>query len=331
MTKRQSTKRRSKVQVKTTALARRPVGGELPGARLMRRLAVDVLPAERPTTAVTLSEETVLGDLGLVEIKLTEKEEAVLAELVHVDDVRMKPSGQPYLSHPSYTAWFNRAFGRLGWSVRPAAKASKTERGVIVPYLLYIHGQPAAFAMGEQDYHESNREQSYGDAIEATVGSALRRLAKRMGVGLELWDKAWLDRYVSEHCVKVKCVSDKRGTEYLWRRKVDPKFWNEAGVVRQGEQDEDVAPAQRRAAPAPPGPTIARPAGTHGKSGEPVTEAQLRRLWVIVRNSGRSEEVIKAWLVTRYGISSSKEIRRDQYDAVCQAIEADGPLPAGRG
>jgi len=148
--------------------------------------------------AGVLGDEAAVGALGQVGVKLTDAEEAILSEPVNPRDVSFKPAKRgepptiPYLSHPVYTRWFNRAFGRLGWAIVPKSKPIKNGDVIMCPYMLYIHGQPAAFAWGEQDYFPNNSQQTYGDAVESTVASALRRCAKRLGVGLELWDKAWL-------------------------------------------------------------------------------------------------------------------------------------------
>jgi hypothetical protein len=281
----------------------------------------------------TLGEEAALGALGLVEIKLTDAEEAILAQPVPVTAVLIKPTGQPYLSHPSYTQWFNRAFGRLGWAIVPKAKPRMADKTISCPYILYIHGKPAAFALGEQEYHESNKEQTYGDAYEATVASALRRCAKRLGVGLELWDRTWLQTFIDQHCVKVWCGDDPKPK---WRRRQDPPFWNEktaAGrkeqsTVRHEANDDDQRREQRR----PPS------AGHDGRGDELITQAhvdaagvkklgQVERLGIILRNSGRDVMQFKMWLVRNYNIDSRKLIKRRDYDAICAAIEAPGELP----
>lgn len=269
-----------------------------------------------------LTEEIAIGTLGKFEITFSAAEEMVLAEKVDVNLVQIKPSGQPYLSHPAYTTWFNRAFNRGGWSLVPIAKPAKTDSGVAVPYLLYVHGKPAAFAMGEGDYKENNREQTWGDALEATVASGLRRCAKRLGVGLELWDRRWLNRFITEHCVLVK-VNGRHGLERQWRRVDDPEL---RGEIAAGKDDGggDVREAQR-AAPAtsrfPPR------SSTEHRGDRPITEKQVGRLWTIVQHAGRTHEEVNGWLKARYGWTSSKQITMDAYDRIVRAIEARGELP----
>lgn len=276
------------------------------------------LASSAPSPAIeALSEAIALGSLGLVEVKLTQAEELILAEPVNVADILIKPTGQPYISHPAYTKWFNRAFGRLGWALVPRAKPALSENGVLVPYVLYIHTQPAAFAIGEQDYHGNNREQTYGDAIESTVASGLRRCAKRMGVGLELWDKRFINKFIREHCI---CVLRTSKNERAWRRVDDDPFFDEAGNAKEGE---DVRPAQRQESRFPP-----RSSTTH-RDGRIITEKQLKRLWVILRNSWRPDAEVKEWLASRFKISSTKLITQDIYEQICTAIEARGELPPG--
>jgi Mitochondrial genome maintenance MGM101 len=321
----------------STALARRQT------LSLTVRDPTRRLPAAAPpidAAAVnTLGEEAATGALGLADVKLSTAEERVLSEAVLESEVRIKPTGQPYLSHPSYTKWFNRAFGRLGWAIVPRSKPVKSGNSVVCPYMLYIHGQPAAFAMGEQEYHESNKEQTYGDALEATVASALRRCAKRLGVGLELWDKRWIDTFMATHGVLVNIETTYQGERKVkkqWRRKDDPPFWNEI----KGKRTDEPEPAQRREAPRPAVSSEASrqvhpPAATRKPevsktptlSQRTITPAQVTRLWTIANNAGRNKDEIKAWLLRRYNYGSTTDISIDLYEGIVAMLEAPGKLP----
>lgn len=309
----------------TTALARRvPDVGKIIRARPVRRRPIADL------ISTVLTEDANLGALGLVEVKLTPAEEAICNEPVDVSKVLIKPTGQPYLPHAEYTRWMNRAFGRLGWSMVPRSKPLANGVGtgrvlVTIPYILYIHGKPAAFAIGEQEYYESNKEQTYGDAAEATVASALRRCMKRLGVGLELWDKAFLNAFVDEHCVRVEV--DQRGERSdKWRRLTDPPFWNEIGPggQRPAADTRGSAPAQRRDA-----------SSWQHRNDAPISEPQHRRLWVYINNSGRDDDQVKQWIRLEYGVELShkydkepKHITRADYDGIIAAIEdSNKPLP----
>ena len=298
-----------------------------------------MLPA--PELALnTLGEEATLGALGLVEVKLTAAEEMVLSSPVDTSQVLMKPTGQPYLSHPTYTRWFNQAFGRLGWAIVPRSKPMRTEKSVVCPYVLYIHGQPAAFAMGEQEYFENNREQTYGDALEATVASALRRCAKRLGVGLELWDKRWLNRFIAEHCIRVKVTNKDGSFKNLWRRRDDPPLPFEAGRSRpqehQAQETEYYEPnippqifRDHTTKPSRPSPEKPKPEIPRGASvGQAISDKQRARLFVIMKKSGRDEKQFRDWLWKRYQIDSTKKISRANYDEIVAFVESPAPLMA---
>jgi hypothetical protein len=281
----------------STALVRRKT------TAIARPAKVEVLPALGPGSYTVAADGSLqLGALGLVELKFTAEEERVLARPVEPSMVSWRaakkdgPAIIPYLSHPVYTRWFNEAFGRAGWTLVPIGKPVKTEQNVVlIPYVLHIHGKPVAFAYGEQEYFdrkasgEDNRSQSYGDVIESTVASALRRCAKHLGVGLELWDKAWIE-------------SLKGGT-----RRPPPAQPRQASPSTTAPRDE--------------------PHSQHAKEEEPITDPQRKRLWVIIRNSGRQDHEVKMWLKLKFGIDSSKAIKRKDYDYVCKSIEHPGALP----
>ncbi len=321
----------------TPKRAKRKAPARRPSTALVRREpTVPVVQAE-PVPERILSTGTHLGELGLVEIKLSPQEEQILDERVDETRVRIKPDGSVYLPHADYTRWFNRAFGRGGWGIVPVGLPAMASRTVVCPYVLYIHGKPAAFAQGEQEYFEGNKNQSYGDALESTVASALRRCSKRLGVALELWDREWGLEWRSRYAVAVKVTAIKQdGTKYpktQWRRVQDPPLpFEQRGHVHEEPQPDDdygapapgpSAPRQQSHASAP----APESGGHHAHAGEPITQKQRQRFVMIVRNSGRDEQKVLEWLERAYCYKGSKDIRRDDYDRICRTVEAEGELP----
>lgn len=330
------TKLKPKMRIKmkarpvTRAVATRPKSKPRSTSTALVKAAPVILPA--PVADRTITDGISLGQLGLVEVKLTEAEEKTLAVPVAIDDVLIKPTkdGQVYVPHIKYTGLLNRAFGRLGWALVAVGAPKKTEKGVVVPYILYIHGQPVAFAWGEQDYHEDNKEQSYGDAIESTVAYGLRRTAKRIGIWLELWDRAWTRAFLREHGVRVRLKPGPKAREgdkprYVWRRRDDEPFWNEEeGSAKRSEsrqRKQETRPDRK-----PP------PAGVDGKESETISigtaeqPGQWFRLWQIIRRVGRTDLEVQNFLKAKYGVTSSKEIKRKDYDDIVRAIESRRPL-----
>jgi hypothetical protein len=337
--------KKAKTKVKT-----RPRSAPASQSQALMRVKVNdpnnLLIAPDVVHGVVLSEQPTIGNHGTVELKLSEAEELELAKPVDAATVLIKPTGQPYLPHRIYTLWFNRAFGRFGWSLVPRATpvmkpitdkvdketgeaGSKGRHLVLVPYSLNIHGHTVAFAWGEQEYNESNAEQTYGDAVESTVANALRRCAKRIGVGLELWDKDWLERWRDEHAVQVWIKGYGQQKNYKrWRRKVDKplpfEVTGKASSNNTPDADFDEVPppgdeSRRRARPRPP-------AGNDGNGNEKITKPQRQRLATIASKAGRDQNDVRLWLKAKWKVNSSADILRKDYDQVCRELEARGPL-----
>lgn len=267
-------------------------------------------------------DDIMLGQLGLVSPTLTVEQERVLSEPPPVARVRFLPQRHPvmFLAHTEYTRLLNRAFGRFGWALVPIGRPSfdAEKRCIVCPYVLHINGAPVAAAWGQQEYHASNADQTFGDAVESTVASALRRCCKRIGVWLELWDYDWRERMTRELGVCVT-VTSRDGKELKsWRRKDDAPFWNEQQSSRRQ------APAPR---PAPPAQT---PKSDNPEGDKPITPAAAKKLWDTAKRMRRSVPEVAVWLTARYGVAGSAELKRQDYNAIIAALEAPGPLQLPR-
>jgi len=328
MSKTQAKKSAAKAKP-STALARRPVVAA-PSSEVHlvindpKRMLPEVLPPEHALVMNELGDDASVGSLGMTEVKLTAREEAELSRPVNLDDVLIKPDGVPYLSHPAYTKWFNAAFGRLGWALVPKARPAVTGKLVTVPYLLFVHGHAVAFAIGEQDYYPENRRQTFGDAVESTVASALRRCAKRLGVGLELWDKAFLADFMETRCVQVKVRAKDGSIDQQWRRKTDRPLPFEQGEHTPRLNQRDERPLAENKAPTPGRPERVEPGTT--AVDDRITQAQRQRLATIASKAGRHDADVRLWLKKVWKVGSSKEIKKQDYNAICAALEAKGPL-----
>jgi hypothetical protein len=304
-------------------------------ARLKSATKVEVLPPaplEKALESRTLTDVAQLGELGFHPLELSEKAETILAEPVDEARVLVLPSGAVYYPHIEYTRWFNRGFGRGAWAVVPAAKPTLTpvpnsDKKFLVTqlFVLFVHGKPIAQATGEGVYHENNKEQTHADVVEALNASALRRLAKRLGVGLELWDRAWGRRWQAAHAVKVWVENENRPQ---WRRRDEPPLKGEKGPAGErslqdgqpGDQGGQSAPRARGGRE--PQQTDTRPItkGTREKPG------QVERLWAIVKTAGRDREELKGYLRITLGIESTSAIQRGQYEQVIRDIQKPGPM-----
>jgi len=289
---------------KTTALARRP-----------KVLTAELVPANGATDRV-VSVGFRLDTFGLVELKATNAEEKVLAREPRADDVLIKPTGQPYIPHAVYTKWLNEAFGRGSWQLVAVGLPALAEKSVVCPYILYVHTRPIAMGHGEQEYFPTNRDQTYGDALESTYASALRRCCKHLGIGIELWDRAWLSAWKSKNAVQVRVeVSRKQDdgswkkTEAVqWRRKLDEPLKGELGTRNATRKESSVE---------------------HADIDKSISEPKRDRFWKIARRMGRNEADIKHWLKTHYQIDRTDQITNRHYDKIVTVLERPGDLPNG--
>lgn len=283
-------------------------------------------PAPTIPDRVISGEDIQLGQLGLVAPELTPEQETKLSRPAPVEWLRVKPNGAVYVSHPQLTALMNDTFGRFKWALLPASRPALSESGngrkqVTAFYVLHINGQPVASAVGEQDYSDKNPEQSYGDAAEGTVASALRRCLKRIGVFPELWDRDYTAKFLREHCTQVQVKDWSGKIKDQWRLKSSEPLKGE--LAHRSEQK-----GENRYAPG----TVAPP-GAHDADTEPITRQQQQRLFTILKGKARTEADLKAYLETKYRIQSTGDIQRRDYDTVIRWIEAPvnavKQLPAG--
>lgn len=284
---------------------------------LVRSVKPDVIvrAKELVTTGRTVTEGFNLDTIGLVTLKTSPEQEKILSREPDVKEIDVLPDGAAYLPHPVYTRWLNEAFGRGGWQVVAASKPALIEHTVVVKYLLYVDGKPVALVDGKQEYHPTNRNQDYGDVLEATRSNALRRGTKHLGIGLQLWDKRFCAAWRREHCVQVTVKGRKKndnnewvdGVSTQWRRKDAEPL---KGEVAQGR-------AERKE----------HPQAEHADIDEFISKPKRERFWRIARRVGRNEEAIKVWLKTTYGIANTSAIKNRDYDKIVSILEAPGELP----
>jgi phage recombination protein Bet len=94
-----------------------------------------------------------------------------------------------------------------------------------------------------------------------------------------------------------------------------------AGLYEVAELDQaarpgDTAPLSALANPVELPPQ--RRSTTNGRS--TISDAQVKRLWVIARNAGWHEDEVRAHL-KKYGYEHTAEILKDQYEQICSELE----------
>lgn len=94
-----------------------------------------------------------------------------------------------------------------------------------------------------------------------------------------------------------------------------------------GQQESNGTPPplrkpQRTTTPTPPAPRP--PATGAGAASDTISDPQRKRLYAIYKSTGISDSEMKGHLMQAYGIDTTAEIKRSDYDAICQWAESGG-------
>lgn len=108
------------------------------------------------------------------------------------------------------------------------------------------------------------------------------------------------------------------------------------GLVSEGEDDDGNAASQGHQAPAKASNGAPKPSqapstalsGASASSGNTITEGQGKRLYAIWKGAKYEDKEVQAWLNTKYGFNSTREITRDVYQEICETLEKGEPLGA---
>lgn len=63
---------------------------------------------------------------------------------------------------------------------------------------------------------------------------------------------------------------------------------------------------------------------TGGAGGGLISEAQAKRLWALSKEHGVTSEQLKTYLKNTYKIEHSKEIKKEQYEKICEWVQKGG-------
>jgi len=150
-------------------------------------------------------------------VELTEEQKKILYAPIDEALISIKPTGIVYLSWSFYATRLKDAFG-MQWAIIPNGMPQMQNNLVVWGFYLYIKGSLMGFAIGEQNYIESNKEMSYTDACEGAKSNALMRLCKEIGIGLELWQQEYVSKWKEKYAIK---VFDNYKKKEIWKKKTD--------------------------------------------------------------------------------------------------------------
>jgi hypothetical protein len=134
-------------------------------------------------------------------LELTKEQNDILFAPLKDNEIYIKPDGLIYLTWTKYASRLSRAFG-TSWTLVPQGMPKISDNNLIIwGFHLIVKGIYCGFSIGEQQYHD-NKRMSYGEACEGAKSNALTRLCKSLGIGLELWDKQFINEWLSKYADK---------------------------------------------------------------------------------------------------------------------------------
>lgn len=169
-----------------------------------------VQPSKTPTQAKADSVSALLATsvARASELRLTPEETKELKEEFGDEAFRPGAAGKEsliYIEHAHLRDRLDKVLG-MGQAVlvplrlwQEEAKwtdsygAEKTCVIVYVEAAFIVRGHYITQAVGDMAYYQNNPGQNYGDAVEGAETAALRRCAKKFGVGLQAWSKTWCE------------------------------------------------------------------------------------------------------------------------------------------
>lgn len=173
--------------------------------------------------------ETLVPTCGT--ITLTEEQKKILYASVNENDIEIRPDGLIYLPWTEYLSRLRDAFG-MNWAIVPQGMPKPVGDYILWGFYLVVQGKLAGFAIGEQEYHATNKKMTWGDACEGSKSNALMRLCKGLGVSLELWRPSFVRQW-KEKYAETYWDTDKYGNKkQLWRRKCSEEVQQKQPTTR---------------------------------------------------------------------------------------------------
>mgnify|MGYP001462567227 CR=1 FL=1 len=178
--------------------------------------------------------QPLLATAGTLEI--TEEQKKILSAPIDEKKIQIRPDGLVYLSWIEYQSRLDEAFGSA-WSLVPQGmpKYDRNTNLILWGFYLIIKGKFVDFAIGQNEYIDTNRTMTYGDAIEGSKSNALMRCCKRLGIGLELWDRDYVEKWKEKYAYKKYDEIKKR---YLWYKKSDLNEEQHKSDVKEAKKED---------------------------------------------------------------------------------------------
>jgi len=161
--------------------------------------------------------------VGIASRPVEKSAQDILTAPLRDDEIEIRPDdGMLYLPQTRYRLRLNQAFGVGGWALRlkPENPLVQGNR-VFWPGMLYAGGRFLAEAMGEGRWIEKNAKSTYGTATESAKSDCLTRCCKDIGVGLELWDPVFTQKWKARWAHEIR-NPENYGPPTIWAKRETP-------------------------------------------------------------------------------------------------------------
>jgi hypothetical protein len=173
-------------------------------------------------------------------LKVTPEEQKLLEEPIDPLQVEIRPDGLIYLPQAFVRMKLNKTFGIGQWAlVKKDVKVDSVANKCYYDGILLIRGCYVSEAVGEAEYHVSNKMQSWASVSESAKSDCIVRCCKDLGVASELWQPQFSKEWVKQYAIKVFVEVERNGVkkkEVRWRKTTDDPFWNECGQLQNQQQ-----------------------------------------------------------------------------------------------
>lgn len=127
-----------------------------------------------------------------------------------------------YIEHATLRERLNAVLGvgrwslitRRTWAEEYVTRKNEPATRIYVEAVLVVRGCFAAEAIGDMTYYPKNASQNYGDAVEGAKSAALRRCAKELGIGLQVWHKDFCEGWMRRKLEAEEAGREAKRQEY---------------------------------------------------------------------------------------------------------------------
>jgi hypothetical protein len=256
---------------------------------------------------------------GIAASAFPEDARKVLAEPVDEAAVEVKPDGIVFLPGVWYRRQLTKAFGAGAWALAPRQPARVMGDLVIYPGALYILGRFVSEAVGECFYRPGNSNMSYASCLEGARTDALTRCCKDLGMGSELWDAAWRDRWLAKYTDKTWDKEARNGRGAY-------KFTRKDAKNRQVQQVDLMAGAGGEA-PKEAGTAASAAPAASGDNGEAASKEQLEAIAAELKKLAWKKQATQIWMRATFDVATLGALTATQADTMHALLMAWGKPP----